>query len=244
MDTGKPITGGSPPALEVRAPGYERSLPAGRSYEIGRDPQCDIVVTDARVSWHHAVLRTENGRWVLVDNGSTNGTFAGGRRVGRIEINKEIVARLGHPTDGPVLSCTVAATGRGKPGAPSVHLGPGTVEEGATAVLPPHRPPPEPAPAPPPSKTLRIGRSPDNDIVVLDPDVSRHHAELRGTAGTYRLVDLASANGTFVNGQRGTDVPLSEGDVVRIGSAKFRLAGQELQRITESGADPPAPASA
>ena len=146
------------------------------------------------------------------------------RRVGRIEINKEIVARLGHPTDGPVLRCTVAASGPPKPGAkPSVHLGPGTVEEGATAVLPPHRPPPERAPAPPPSRTLRIGRSPDNDIVVMDPDVSRHHAELRGIAGVYRLVDLASANGTFVNGQRGTDVPLSEGDVPRIGSARFRL---------------------
>ena len=74
VDTGKPITGGSPPALEVRL-GYDGSLPAGHSYEIGRDPQCDIVVTDARVSWHHAVLRTENGRWVLVDNGSTNGTY-------------------------------------------------------------------------------------------------------------------------------------------------------------------------
>jgi pSer/pThr/pTyr-binding forkhead associated (FHA) protein len=202
------------------------------------------VITDARVSWHHAALRTEDGRWVLVDNGSTNGTYTGGRRVSRIEITGEIVARLGHPTDGPVLTCTVAATGRGKQGAPSVHLGPGTVEEGATALLPAPRPAPEPAPAPPPSRTLRIGRSPDNDIVVLDPDVSRHHAELRGTAGAYRIVDLASANGTFVNGQRGTDVPLSEGDVVRIGSASFRLAGQELQKITESGAGtgrPPPP---
>jgi ABC transport system ATP-binding/permease protein len=238
------MTGRSPPALEVRTPGYDLSLPAGSSYQIGRDPQCDIVVTDARVSWHHAVLRTEGGRWVLVDNGSTNGTYVSGRRVGRIEIYKEIVARLGHPTDGPVLSCTVAATGPGKPAGPSVHLGPGTVEEGTTAVLPAHRPPPEPAPAPLPSRTLRIGRSPDNDIVVLDPDVSRHHAELRGTAGAYRVVDLASANGTFVNGQRAMDVPLSEGDVVRIGPARFRLAGHELRRITESGAGPrhpPAP---
>jgi ABC transport system ATP-binding/permease protein len=244
VDTGKPIAGGSPPALEVRTRGSDRSLPAGRSYQIGRDPLCDIVITDARVSWHHAALRTEDGRWVLVDNGSTNGTYAGGRRVSRIEITGEIVVRLGHPTDGPVLTCTVAATGRGKQGAPSVHLGPGTVEEGATALLPAPRPAPEPAPAPPPSRTLRIGRSPDNDIVVLDHDVSRHHAELRGTAGAYRIVDLASANGTFVNGQRGTDVPLSEGDVVRIGSASFRLAGQELQKITESGAGtrrPPPP---
>ncbi len=47
----------------------------------------------------------------------------------------------------------------------------------------------------------------------------------------YRIVDLASHNGTFVNGQRTTDAPLSEGDVVGIGPARFRLAGQELQRL-------------
>ena len=160
-----------------------------------------------------------------------------GRRVARIEITKEIEARLGHPTDGPVLSCTVI--GPDKPAGPSVHLGPGTVEQGATTVLLPLRPPPEPAPAAPPSKTLRIGRSPDNDIVVLDSDVSRHHAELRGTAGAYRIVDLGSRNGTFVNGQRVTDVALSEGDVVRIGPTSFRLAGQELQKVPESGAGAP-----
>jgi pSer/pThr/pTyr-binding forkhead associated (FHA) protein len=53
----------------------------------GRDPQCDIVMTDARVSWHHAVLGLEDGRWVLADNGSTNGTYIGGRRVDRIEVD-------------------------------------------------------------------------------------------------------------------------------------------------------------
>lgn len=222
----------------VRTGGDERSLPAGRSYQIGRDPRCAIVITDARISWHHAVLLTEGGRWVLVDDGSTNGTYVGGRRIHRIEISGEIVARLGHPTQGPVLNCTVAASARKKPGEPSVHLGPGTVEEGATAVVPAPRPRPQPSPAPPPSGTLRIGRSRDNDIVVRDPGVSRHHAELRGSAGAYRIVDLASSNGTFVNNQRVTDVLLSEGDVVRFGSAKFRLAGQELQRITESGPRP------
>ena len=67
------------------------------------------MVTDARVSWHHAVLTSEGGQWVLADNGSTNGTYAGDRRVDRIEIAGECLVRLGHPADGPLLSCTVSA---------------------------------------------------------------------------------------------------------------------------------------
>ena len=88
-----------------------------------------------------------------------------------------------------------------------------------------------------PAGTLRIGRQPDNDIVVSDPGVSRHHAELRDVAGACRIVDLDSANGTFVNGQRVTAAPLSEGDIVGIGPATFRLAGQELRKVSDTAAD-------
>jgi cytochrome P450/NADPH-cytochrome P450 reductase len=133
----------------VRTAGHERSLPGGRSYLIGRDPRCDIVITDPRVSWHHAVLQTENGRWVLADSGSTNGTYAGGRRVTRIEIDQECLARLGHPADGPVLGCTVTGTGQRAPGGPSARPDAGTADEDVTAVLPVQRPSPEPPPAPP-----------------------------------------------------------------------------------------------
>jgi pSer/pThr/pTyr-binding forkhead associated (FHA) protein len=65
------------------------------------------VIPDARVSWHHAVLRLQDGRWVLADNGSTNGTYDGNRRVDRVEINGKCLVRLADPVDGPVLSCVV-----------------------------------------------------------------------------------------------------------------------------------------
>jgi cytochrome P450 / NADPH-cytochrome P450 reductase len=91
----------------VRAQGFDRTLPADRAYRIGRDPESDIVIADARVSWHHAVLRPEGGRWVLEDLGSTNGTFAGDQRVTRIEISGECAVRLDHRADAPVLSCAV-----------------------------------------------------------------------------------------------------------------------------------------
>src|SRR5208282_4788327 len=62
---------------------------------------------------------------------------------------------------------------------------------------------PLPLPLPLPLKALRIGRVPDNDLVLSDLNVSRHHAELRKSpTGSYEIVDLSSHNGTFVNGQR------------------------------------------
>ena len=106
--TEKSFSSGSAPTLLLRTEGSDHSLPAGRSYVVGRDPECDIVITDGRVSRRHAVLRLEDGRWLLQDNGSSNGTYAGDRRVDRIEVDGECQVRLGHPTDGPVLSCTVS----------------------------------------------------------------------------------------------------------------------------------------
>jgi cytochrome P450/NADPH-cytochrome P450 reductase len=244
VDSDKSLSVGSAPPLVVRAEGSDRSLPAGPSYLVGRDPECAVVITDARVSWQHAVLRLEDGRWVLADNGSTNGTYAGDQRVDRIEINGECLVRLGHPADGPVLSCIVSGPGPGAPGRPPARLAASPADDldsAATAGQPVLRPEPIPPAGEPsvvrplPTTALRIGRTPDNDIVVPDPGVSRHHAELRSVAGAYRIVDLDSSNGTFVNGQRVTAAPLSEGDIVGIGPSTFRLAGQELQEFASAG---------
>jgi ABC transport system ATP-binding/permease protein len=87
-----------------------------------------------------------------------------------------------------------------------------------------------------PAKALRIGRVPDNDIVLPDLDVSRHHAELRKSpAGTYEIVDLGSHNGTFVNGRRVSSAVISEDDIVSIGHSTFRLAGGELRVYEDEG---------
>ena len=55
------------PRLVVRTQEAERTLPAGPTYIIGRDPASDIVINDDRVSWQHAFLRLDHGSWVLVD---------------------------------------------------------------------------------------------------------------------------------------------------------------------------------
>ena len=65
---------------------------------------------------------------------------------------------------------------------------------------------------------VTIGRDVSNDIVINDAEVSRNHARLTEQSGGYLLEDLASTNGSFVNGQRliGPKL-LNAGDVVGLG---------------------------
>jgi Protein of unknown function (DUF3662)/FHA domain len=48
---------------------------------LGRSRQCDIVLSDPNVSRQHAEIRPRGGSWVLIDNGSTNGSRINGRQV-------------------------------------------------------------------------------------------------------------------------------------------------------------------
>ena len=70
----------------------------------------------------------------------------------------------------------------------------------------------------------RIGRSPDNDIVLPDPSVSRHHAVVIDNGTTFVIVDMGSANGVCVLGQRiQTQAEVTEGDRIGIGDHEFTL---------------------
>lgn len=71
----------------------------------------------------------------------------------------------------------------------------------------------------------RIGRSADNDVVLDDPKVSRHHAVIVDTGGAFVITDLNSANGVYVLGERiHPSAALGEGHRVRIGGSEFSLA--------------------
>jgi FHA domain len=59
---------------------------ARREVLIGRDPVCDLALADPAVSRRHARLRFRDGRWILQDLDSTNGTRVNGVRVGRCEV--------------------------------------------------------------------------------------------------------------------------------------------------------------
>ncbi|MEU2544252.1 FHA domain-containing protein [Streptomyces roseolus] len=255
------------PGLVLLVDGVMTRMDPGRVYRVGRDPTSDIVLTDARTSWHHAVLRAAGGQWTLADDDSTNGTYADGVRV-RIPrvVGPGTVLRFGHPREGPRAVLTVP------PGEPV--------------------PPPPPAPAPPPERRpaadgdrdapagssaiasdaelvredlarpagvsrpgatgtfrrptavrplpehrVRIGRAPDNDVVVADLVVSRHHAELLARPdGTYWIHDLGSHNGTFLNGRPVVEpVRVTAEDIVGIGRSAFCLAGGQLVEFTDTG---------
>ena len=87
-----------------------------------------------------------------------------------------------------------------------------------------------------PAKAMRIGRMPDNDLVLSDLNVSKRHAELRKSpTGSYEIVDLGSHNGTFVNGQRISSQVLTEQDLVSIGNSTFRLKDGELRQFVDDG---------
>jgi SARP family transcriptional regulator, regulator of embCAB operon len=70
----------------------------------------------------------------------------------------------------------------------------------------------------------RIGRNPDNDIVLSDAKVSRHHAVITDDGKTFLITDLGSANGVRVRGKRiDPSAELHDGDRIRIGDLEFTL---------------------
>jgi len=222
MTTERSVSSHAGPVLVIKTRGSDQRLHAGQPYHIGRDPQSDIVVADSRVSWRHAVVRADNGTWILEDTGSTNGTFVGTEKVRRIAIDGDCIVRLGHPEDGPVVLFSIQeGAGRrgdtGQAGGPSVDRRPTAVRRA-------------------PARVMRIGRSPDNELVLADLGVSRRHAELRNSGGgKYEIIDLGSHNGTFVNGGRISRATVTERDIIGIGRATFRIVGDELREFIDEG---------
>ncbi|WP_344632635.1 FHA domain-containing protein [Streptomyces glaucosporus] len=265
------------------------TLDPSRSYALGRDPQGDIVVDDARVSWRHAVLRWNGSAWLLEDQGSTNGTYTQGRRVQQLELGAGTVVHLGNAADGPRLAFSGPAAGvpvsysaqaaapAQQPAAQPQHGGPGwggqpqAPQPAAPYQGPPQQPvqqqpvPQQYAPQPaqggvPPQggaplhgdhrspttfhqfslgRVMRIGRALENELVVADLQVSRHHAEFRATPdGRFEIRDLGSHNGTYVNGQplpKSGSAVIGPDDIVGIGHSTFRVVGDRLEEFVDTG---------
>lgn len=90
----------------------------------------------------------------------------------------------------------------------------------------------------------RIGRLDSLDVVLEDNSVSRHHAELRATDLGWRLVDLGSTNGTFLNGQKLSQGqwPVRAKDIVKCGDVILKIESlthpkQDLLENDGSGTD-------
>ncbi|MFF5281142.1 FHA domain-containing protein [Streptomyces sp. NPDC013171] len=96
------------PELVLELNGRTWTLDPSRSYTLGRDPQGDLVIDDARVSWRHATISWGGRSWVIEDHGSTNGTFLQGQRIHQVEIGPGSAVHLGNATDGPRLNLAAA----------------------------------------------------------------------------------------------------------------------------------------
>ncbi len=200
-------------SLRVTATATAVVLGAGRTASIGRNPDQDIVLDDARVSRRHARITSHDGGWVVEDAGSRNGLFVGGERVDRVVVDQVPVTVHVGGVDGPAVVLTP------EPPAP---LPPAVGQAAAMAR----------------TGVLRIGRDRDgNDLVLDDLLVSRHHAELRwAEGGGATVLDLGSYNGTFVNGRRVHRATVGQGDIVGIGQATFRLGPSGLEHRDIAGA--------
>jgi transcriptional regulator with GAF, ATPase, and Fis domain len=76
------------------------------------------------------------------------------------------------------------------------------------------------------SRELSIGRDKGNALVIDEPAVSRQHCLLRAEEGGYRIRDLASRNGTYVNGMPIKDRTLHNGDQIQIGFSAMLFVAQ------------------
>ena len=221
--------GGSPTAdtggrLVRSSDGTVRDIPSG-GLVIGRDPDCDLVLTERGASRRHASLRPSLQGYVIADH-SANGLTVNGRRVdGAQVLGMGDVIRIGEEefrfeADAASFEPDAALLGSpGLAGAPVDHGGPGrtvampampaTLEEPRAAV---------------PSllatlevlnkgvhegtrfrierPVVQVGRGRQSDVRLEDDSVSGSHATIvrRGTG--WVVIDLDSTNGTYVDGAR------------------------------------------
>ncbi|GAA1849858.1 hypothetical protein GCM10009836_32040 [Pseudonocardia ailaonensis] len=236
----------TPPALEIVVGGRRLQVPAGRPFVIGRGPEADLDVEHPRASRRHVVVEhTEHG-WTLTD-ASRNGTFVDGRRVTTLPLAGPVSVRLGDTEDSAVVQVRPAKPAQAPPDTPAPPAAPlrpmpVPIPKGHTLA----------APAPHPdgvlsrqggqtsvrhvlSTRLTVGRLPDNDVVLDDLLVSRRHAELHRTGPSWRITDLNSGNGTFVNGVRVREAAITPRDVIGIGHALFQVQGDRLVSAEDTG---------
>jgi len=221
-------------------------LTDGREYQVGsepltfgRDAGSNVVVTGSEVSRHHAEIRLEAEGYVLFDL-SVNGTFVNGSRIGKTHVlARADVIRIGNdefrfyadaasnpaPAPQPPPEESVQPAGAGHRLSDTLH--------GIPVASSTPSSPPEPSALasllfrsgelkgrrlPIKVPVVNIGRADYNDVVISDPSVSTMHAKLQRRDAVWVLTDLASTNGTFVEGERlAGEAPLSPGTTLKFG---------------------------
>ncbi|GAA3682062.1 hypothetical protein GCM10022237_46030 [Nocardioides ginsengisoli] len=204
---------------------------------IGRDLGSDIVLTAPSASRNHAQLRSDGSGWVLVDTGSSGGTWLNGARVSEVRLTGRTAVRFG-AADGEELVLSPAGVEQRPAGFDPATLPPAGL---AQTVLPGTGPVgPGYASGPgvlvrvgsgsfrfPPGSVVRIGRDPANEVVVDDPSVSRLHGVVEGRPDGWWYVDRSTA-GTYLEEDRVAQRKLEEPTTLMLGHP---TAGAEVEVV-------------
>ncbi len=211
------------PSLEVTSNTHPEKTPyplTKQLINIGRHPSNDIVINENVVSAYHAQIVREGNQLIFIhphpqQPRTTNGLLYQGRRIPgnepfRKPLERGDIFRIGDD-HGTLVTL-------------SYNDGSAAAQDIAPAI----RPIPLGAPQ------ISLGRHPNNTVVLNHPQVSAHHARLQQVQGGYRIVDLGSTNGVYVNALRVTNQLLKPGDEVRIGPFKLTYTGTHLTQQDES----------
>ncbi len=170
---------------------------------VGRNSDNDFVIDKENVSKYHAVFRIYKNITFLEDLDSSNGTFVNNQKINQKIINKNDTIQFGLNNHFD-LNKLESFYNRKELSNNKSKI---TLE---TKVIRN-------------KKLITIGRAEDNDLVLENVRVSRYHSKLEKINNHWYLEDLASGNGTFVNGSRIERVPLSKSDLITIGSIPLSL---------------------
>jgi len=206
---------------------------------IGRNQECDLMIQDTIASREHAVIREIQGRFMLEDLKSRNGTLVNGKKISNVGLADGDEIQIG---DSRILfvekSPKPSQKGKTKieeADTTVLKLDEALLQEAAAALSPPAATPPKGVVLglemvegnsvgsryPLKGKTV-IGRS-KTDINTNDVKTSRHHAAIELKEDGYHFIDLKSTNGSFINGQEVRTRRLTAGDLIKIGDASFKV---------------------
>lgn len=217
-------------AAELVIDGRRWPLDPTRPAVVGRDSRCDVQVHHPEVSRRHAEVSFHPSLgWIIRDLGSANGVHRAGQRVQQARLGPQVSFALGTAPDAPVLRLfepipvtpsrpaqgEIASFGMDRPVAAPTEPSP---REGTVVVTDSRHP-----------ATVTIGRSADNTVVVDDLLVSRYHARATPEGDGFRVEDLGSLNGTYVNGGAIRTAHLGPRDLLTIGNLELNVVGGQLQ---------------
>lgn len=199
----------------------------GATVGLGRAEENRVgLFGDATVNPRHALIEHQGDHYTVRNLAVQDGTFVNGARVESAELREGDRLRIGAYE----LSFHLRAEPRAAGGSTRASAAP----DGRSAAAPADAQPMAAAGGGacltrPDGERLRlradgptrIGRALDNDIVLTDASVSRHHALIEVRDGTHVLRDLDSQNGTWRAAQRVNEARLIPGDALRLGDVEL-----------------------